>query len=300
MNLWGEGKYQRTIPLGRDNNVATFSLAPGYSNFEAFCVEADLLDSIQDPIALPSGIIGNDDEEPIVNIRSNDEADMDTNTAAHPNGTLPTPIDDDSLKTTAAPIEFNLDGPLTSALEGGKAASTSGPNVIIDKEDRQPSHLAELLRMYHQYGHISMRKLQEMVKQGTIPKRLVTYRIPTCSACLYSKATKRPWRGKESKRGDGKQPPARPGQVISVDQLVSPTPGLIAHQMTGFLTTKRYTYYAKHDEGGGRPIRERQFHCCSSIQSAERAHYSTGGMANEEEEGRQVWSHQNVQGLTQH
>jgi hypothetical protein len=33
----------------------------------------------------------------------------------------------------------------------------------------------------------------------------------------------------------------RPGQVVSVDQLVSPTPGLIA-QTTGFLTTKRYKY----------------------------------------------------------
>ena len=33
----------------------------------------------------------------------------------------------------------------------------------------------------------------------------------------------------------------RPGHVVSVDQLVSPTPGLIA-QMTGFLTTKRYKY----------------------------------------------------------
>ena len=80
-----------------------------------------------------------------------------------------------------------------------------------------------------------------MAKQGLIPKRLAKCRKPTCSACLYSKATKRPWRGKESKQGDGRQRPQRPGQIVSVDQLVSPTPGLIA-QITGFLTTKRYKY----------------------------------------------------------
>jgi hypothetical protein len=35
--------------------------------------------------------------------------------------------------------------------------------------------------------------------------------------------------------------PTKPGQIVAVDQLVSPTPGLIA-QMSGFLTTKRYKY----------------------------------------------------------
>ncbi|KAI2490691.1 hypothetical protein MHU86_23875 [Fragilaria crotonensis] len=44
---------------------------------------------------------------------------------------------------------------------------------------------------------------------------------------------------KDSDDEDSK--PTKPGQVVSVDQLVSPTPGLIA-QMTGFLTTKRYRY----------------------------------------------------------
>ena len=73
-------------------------------------------------------------------------------------------------------------------------------NVIIDEEDRQPGDLTELLTLHHQYGHISMRKLQEMAKQRIIPKRLAKCRVLTCSACLYSKATKKPWRGKETKR----------------------------------------------------------------------------------------------------
>ena len=35
--------------------------------------------------------------------------------------------------------------------------------------------------------------------------------------------------------------PSMPGQVVSVDQLVSPVPGLIA-QMTGFITKQQYKY----------------------------------------------------------
>ena len=57
---------------------------------------------------------------------------------------------------------------------------------------------------------------------------------------MYAKTTKRPWRGRPSKDQQPKRPTSQ-GDVVSVDQLVSPTPGLIA-QMTGILTTKHYKY----------------------------------------------------------
>ena len=61
-----------------------------------------------------------------------------------------------------------------------------------------------------------------------------------CSACMYAKATRTPWRNKP--RQDYKPFRAQhPGDIVSVDQLVSPTPGLIA-QITGKLTNKRYNY----------------------------------------------------------
>jgi hypothetical protein len=220
--LWEGGRRQRTIPLGSGTNVATFSLAPGFSKFEAFCVEADLLDHIGNPMAIPSGIISDDeddDDADSVNSDARDASETEPWANASTRATPPA-NGEDQLKAAATPVEFNLNGPTTSASEGGKATSTSTINVITDKEDRQPSDLAELLMLHHQYGHISMRKMQEMANQGTIPKRPATCRIPTCSACLYSKATKRPWRGKESKQGDGREVPTQPGQVVSVDQLV--------------------------------------------------------------------------------
>ena len=54
------------------------------------------------------------------------------------------------------------------------------------------------------------------------------------------KATKRNWRPKTAKAYKPIKP-TKPGQIVSVDQLVSPMPGLIA-QMTGFITKKRYKY----------------------------------------------------------
>jgi Reverse transcriptase (RNA-dependent DNA polymerase) len=232
---WDSGNSARTISLGKKDNVATFSLAPGYSNYEAFCCEAEILDPLSDPIeAFPAGLISDDEEPDTPRI-------IPAPTTYWPRTPTVKTSDASESKSSATQIEFNLDGPTTPTSEGEGTTPTSTINVITDEEDRQPSDLADLLMLHHQFGHISMRKLQEMAQQNIIPRRLARCRVPTCSACLYSKATKRPWRGKETKRGSGKAQPQRPGQVVSVDQLVSPTPGLIA-QMTGFLTTKRYKY----------------------------------------------------------
>ena len=80
-----------------------------------------------------------------------------------------------------------------------------------------------------------------MAKLGLIPGALQHCSIPVCSACLYGKKTRRPWRSKTAKSRGRDLSPLQPGSVISVDQMRSPTPGLIA-QMTGRLTTKRYEY----------------------------------------------------------
>jgi len=133
-------------------------------------------------------------------------------------------------------ILFNLDGPTNAQ---GKETP---PLVVNDEEDRQPtSNAAELLKLHHRFGHISFKRLQEMAKQGTVPTRLAKCPIPVCTACMFAKATKRKWRDKTKLAGDEVEKVSRPGQVVSVDQMVSPTPGLIA-QMTGFLTNRHYKY----------------------------------------------------------
>ena len=64
---------------------------------------------------------------------------------------------------------------------------------------------------------------------------------PSVFGCMYAKATKRPWRAKTKNIEYPDSNPAAPGDVISVDQMESPVPGLVA-QMTGFLTKQHYRY----------------------------------------------------------
>ena len=79
-----------------------------------------------------------------------------------------------------------------------------------------------------------------MACRGILPRRLAHCKIPSCSACLYGKATKRAWQSKQGKQRQEKTA-LKPGEVISVDQMVSPIPGLIA-QMVGFLMKQHYKY----------------------------------------------------------
>ena len=93
-----------------------------------------------------------------------------------------------------------------------------------------------LLHYHHRFGHILFQRLKAMAEIGIIPKRLAKCRTPVCSACLYAKATKRPWRSK-SRKGYDNSRHLDPGEVVLVDQMVSPSPGLVA-QISGILTTK--------------------------------------------------------------
>ena len=79
-----------------------------------------------------------------------------------------------------------------------------------------------------------------MAKTGVIPTRLRKCRITVCSVYMYAKITRKLWRGKQTLTYEPKLI-KEPGAVVSVNQLVSPTPGFIA-QMIGRLTAKKYKY----------------------------------------------------------
>ena len=135
---------------------------------------------------------------------------------------------------TARTTDFNLDGPTNN--------DAPKPVVIEEEEERQPLSDSQLMIQYHhQFGHVSFEKLRSMAKQNIIPRRLAKVQTPMCTACCFAKATRRQWRDKRRKDWTNKKQATRPGQIISVDQLVSPSPGFIA-QMTGILTKQRYKY----------------------------------------------------------
>ena len=61
-----------------------------------------------------------------------------------------------------------------------------------------------------------------------------------CSACMYVKATRKAWRRRTKDNNDEAGEPKQPGELVSVDQPISPAPGFIDY-MCGILATKRYT-----------------------------------------------------------
>jgi hypothetical protein len=51
------------IPVGKWDNVATFSLASGFDKFRAFCCEANLDETTRNVIAIPTGFVSEDDKD---------------------------------------------------------------------------------------------------------------------------------------------------------------------------------------------------------------------------------------------
>ncbi len=236
---WNQRKYTLTCPIDPAINVASFHLAPGYTAFEAFEQAADLQDDL-DPICMPVHLIPPDDDD-------GDDVVQDS----------PSPLDSGDpgspffLTPDAEPTTRPEGTPVVVPFDLSSTEDASEYTVQPDEEELLKAPIAaRLLRFHHRYNHISFAKLKHMARRGIIPKELANCDVPMCSACLYGKATKRPWRTKAQKK---LKRALNPGDVVSVDQMTSPTAGLIA-QMAGFLTKKRYKYatvFVDHASGFG-------------------------------------------------
>ncbi len=88
-------------------------------------------------------------------------------------------------------------------------------------------------------GHMPFDRLQQAAKQGILPRRIADCHAPKCPSCLFGKAKRRPWRSRAQAGKIGKTA-TKPGDMVSVDQLIFKIPGLIA-QGSGKLTKRRHT-----------------------------------------------------------
>ena len=129
-----------------------------------------------------------------------------------------------------------IDAPKTSLVD-------MGPVTHVIPDDQEPTSLDphdKLLWWHYCLGHLPFDRIQQLTSTGQLPKHLLSCKKPFCSACQYGKMTKIPWRVKgEDKKAT--KTATRSGQIVSVDQLESNTPGLIA-QLKGKLTQQRYKY----------------------------------------------------------
>ena len=219
--FWDSHKYTKTVPINkRGNNVASFRMSNGYQNYQAYCATT----KTDDP--------GYDDNPENINkimaISSTIKFKVKDN-QENPPEDLKWPHPDLNNST-----KFSLNGPDTEDTE--------------EEEDERPkkrhkmtTNEGKLLQLHYDFGHLPFTKLREMARQGILPSVFKDCEVPFCSACAYAKITKCAWRPKTSKIEDKTTKSTTPGKVVSVDMLVSQTPGLIA-QMTGFITKQRYRY----------------------------------------------------------
>ena len=94
---------------------------------------------------------------------------------------------------------------------------------------------------HHRLYNTPFRILFRLAKVGFLPKIFLECqnKTPLCVACQFGQAHLRPWCTKVNKSGSIRSPAQiKPGNSISVDQIISSQLGLIT-QMSGFLTNQR-------------------------------------------------------------
>jgi hypothetical protein len=96
------------------------------------------------------------------------------------------------------------------------------------------------LLWHYRLGHAPFSTINRMAERGDLPKRICKAADPMCALCQYGQATRRPWQTKAAPKNiEGNSKVTGPGDCISVDQMQSPVPGLIA-QNKGSPTRERY------------------------------------------------------------
>ena len=224
---WQDQSYTKTVTLGRAN-VATMRSAPGFSTYQAFATRCDVTDS--DIKAYDAHWIPPDEGET--------DHEMETEGGPSAQSDIQDRSNAESEETVADPVDVTHTYDLSDIKNDAN---------IIDPDDdarldKATTPVQELLVWHYRLGHLSFRRLQDMARQHLLPARIATCRPPECAACRFCKATKVPWRGKgqNDKRSKLRQV-TKPGQCVSVDQMESSAPGLIA-QLKGRPTKSRYKY----------------------------------------------------------
>jgi hypothetical protein len=208
---WNNGKNVRTITLDESSNVATIKSADRYTRFDKFCYQAKI-DENEDALLMATTF----DITP---------SEQELEREAMP-----------SEDAKEQPIEFIDD------------------NMSIDfLESREQAKEIEYMHWHRRLGHASAKAIRRLVNRGQLPKQLINCRIPLCPSCQYGRATRRARRMKPKKDADASHilKASFPGQYVSVDQLESATPGLIA-QIKGMPLKNRYkcaTVFIDHFSG---------------------------------------------------
>ena len=238
---WNKLKYQKIIPIcpKGTNNVGIMSSPAGIKKYLHLC---DTHDTVTAPLAFSSTIDFDDTQAAIVS-ESEDEGD-------HPN----------DLTITSDPDQTQQKSHHTNQTKPDSTQTNNMPQHPLlvefdDQLDATDSHptfddnIQEYMHWHYRLNHASFNTMLNMAKLKQLPKEISSIikkmdkhhqKPPLCSDCTCATACRKQWRAKPKK--DHIKPNKRlvPGDVVSMDQLVSSTPGLIACLHGGRPTTERY------------------------------------------------------------
>ena len=81
--------------------------------------------------------------------------------------------------------------------------------------------MARQLHWHYRLSHIAFKVLQSMAEQGILDKSLAKCKVPRCTACMFGKATRRPWRTRAKPNAINPATNTGPEDCISMDQIKS-------------------------------------------------------------------------------
>ncbi len=238
--LWGNGQFRKSIPHNPLTNTPIFHSSPSSKTYRAFAATFEACKANfyrKEHVMRVPGM--NEHHDPAEFIA---DENIHMRNANHPDATK-VREDDDTIKTSNRSGESP-----PPSYEPSKQAERRGPLTFdpsppeLDEDDSSLAAVddqAELMRWHYRLGHASFPALKQMAKNGEIPKKLAKVHPPKCAGCLFGAMTKIPWRGKESKDSHKVFVATKPGECVSVHQMVSTQVGFYA-QMTGKLTNRRY------------------------------------------------------------
>jgi hypothetical protein len=200
--------------MGRTDNVATFYLAHGYTKFGLFCTKAemDYEESLETPICIEASQIDSDDEDGIIPPVLKRKGYRSV-------------IDDLSLMPSKHGMLRRKQ--VSSLLDQPETANQSPRRKNVYRR-RRNKNFYDTTTALDTYPSPNFKTWQSKILTSC---RFCKQTCPTCWDLALCQV----------KNWTSQREAYQPGKIVSVDQLVSPTPGLVP-QMTGRLTTKRYRF----------------------------------------------------------
>ncbi len=213
---------KKTVPFDLSSNTPIFYTALSSSTYRAFAATFEAMEApffwretvLQLPPgqrflrehAVPEEFVAKEDLHRDTT-KSVDMVDKDNETVCTSN--LPSPPIEEGLSDQSirrGPLTFN-------------------PTQLETKDEASPiaaaNDQAKSMRWHYQLGHLTFAKLKQLALIGEIPKKLAQLPPPKCAGCLFGTMTKILWRGKESISSHEVFVVTKPGETVSVDQMVS-------------------------------------------------------------------------------